>query len=172
MIQRLDENNKNYFNTSNEPFEVFGRLIPKFDGRVWTYEEELFSEPYIKTYPPDESTAEEYINSSEMETFLFFDGDICAGQICVRENWNKFTFIEDISVKEKYRRKGIGTALLNRASLWSAEHNLNGLMLETQDINLAACRFYQKYGMRLGAADNMLYYNFSTHSETALFWYK
>jgi streptothricin acetyltransferase len=46
-----------------------------------------------------------------------------------------------------------------------------GLMLGTQDINLAACRFYHHCGFKLGAVDTMLYWNFPTRDEKALFWY-
>lgn len=33
-------------------------------------------------------------------------------------------------------------------------------MPETQDVNLAACRFYSKSGFKIGAVDTMLYANF------------
>jgi streptothricin acetyltransferase len=46
-----------------------------------------------------------------------------------------------------------------------------GLMLETQDINLAACRFYHRCGFVLGAVDTMLYGNCRNKDEKALFWY-
>lgn len=45
-------------------------------------------------------------------------------------------------------------------------------MLETQDINLGACRLYIKNGFVLGSVDTMLYQNFKTREEKALFWYK
>jgi ribosomal protein S18 acetylase RimI-like enzyme len=44
-------------------------------------------------------------------------------------------------------------------------------MLETQDTNLAACRFYKKYGFILGGVDTMLYRNFENKDQKALFWY-
>jgi len=46
-----------------------------------------------------------------------------------------------------------------------------GLLAETQDTNLAACRFYHRYGFVLGGADTMLYANCSDSNEKALFWY-
>ena len=49
-----------------------------------------------------------------------------------------------------------------------------GLMLETQDLNLAACRFYVKTGFRIGGADTLLYEGLGTElaEERAIFWYK
>ena len=70
-----------------------------------------------------------------------------------------------------YRGKGIGHALINTAIEWAKQNNLCGLMLETQDVNLLACRFYSKLGMKIGAVDNMLYANFPTYNERAIFWY-
>ncbi len=55
---------------------------------------------------------------------------------------------------------------------WAREKGLAGFMLEVQDINLAACRMYRKYGFVLGSADNMLYHNTESRGDIALFWYK
>ncbi|MCY9136790.1 streptothricin N-acetyltransferase SatA, partial [Bacillus atrophaeus] len=66
---------------------------------------------------------------------------------------------------------GVGTALLNKASEWAKENHFSGLMLETQDINVSACHFYAKNNFVIGAVDTMLYSNFSTSNEYAIFWY-
>jgi len=51
--------------------------------------------------------------------------------------------------------------------------NLPGLMLETQNNNLAACAFYEKHGFRLGGIDRCLYQGLDPQSsEIALFWYR
>lgn len=42
-------------------------------------------------------------------------------------------------------------------------------MLETQDINVSACHFYAKNNFVIGAVDTMLYSNFSTSNENAIF---
>ena len=54
---------------------------------------------------------------------------------------------------------------------WTKNKNLKGIMLETQDVNIAACRFYQKYGFILGGVDTILFSNFKDHDQKALFWY-
>ncbi len=52
--------------------------------------------------------------------------------------------------------------------IWKKKHkNLHGLMLETQDNNLIACKFYHNCGFKIGSVDTMLYANF----EKAVFWY-
>jgi len=44
-------------------------------------------------------------------------------------------------------------------------------MLETQDVNLLACRFYLKNNFEIGAVDTKLYSNSKFKDETALFFY-
>jgi ribosomal protein S18 acetylase RimI-like enzyme len=60
---------------------------------------------------------------------------------------------------------------MDKAVEWTKEKKLKGIMLETQDTNLAACRFYKKYGFILGGVDTMLYGNFENKDQKALFWY-
>lgn len=60
---------------------------------------------------------------------------------------------------------------MDQAVQWAQQHKLAGLMLETQDVNAAACGFYARYGFIIGGVDNMLYSNFSTAAEQAIFWY-
>ena len=44
-------------------------------------------------------------------------------------------------------------------------------MLETQDNNLIACKFYHNCGFKIGSVDTMLYANFENNFEKAVFWY-
>ena len=54
---------------------------------------------------------------------------------------------------------------------WAQHQNLHGLMLETQDNNLIACKFYHNCGFKIGSVDTMLYANFENNFEKAVFWY-
>lgn len=155
----------------NQPFLVFGRLIPSLVNCKWTWTEELFETPYEKRYPDDETNYREFIDNPDKIVYAAYADDRCIGRIRLRRNWNKFCFIEDIEVDRRHRRMGIGRKLIDAAIGWAREGGMRGLMLETQDTNLAACRFYQRCGFELGAADTMLYRNFPDRDEIALFWY-
>lgn len=48
----------------------------------------------------------------------------------------------------------MGKMLMDVAVLWGKENGLYGVLLETQDVNLLACRFYLTYGFKLGGVDN------------------
>ncbi|HGI0158585.1 TPA: GNAT family N-acetyltransferase, partial [Streptococcus pyogenes] len=89
----------------------------------------------------------------------------------LRKNWNRYAYIEDIAVCKDFRGQGIGSALINISIEWAKHKNLHGLMLETQDNNLIACKFYHNCGFKIGSVDTMLYANFENNFEKAVFWY-
>jgi ribosomal protein S18 acetylase RimI-like enzyme len=61
---------------------------------------------------------------------------------------------------------------MDEAVVWAREKNLPGIRLETQSNNVAACRFYYRYGFRLGGFDRQLYAALGMeHPEVALYWY-
>ena len=158
---------------SNEPFQIIGRLIPRYENGVWSATEEIFGESYEKKYPDEETDYinNDFINSEDTAIYLYFRDGICAGNIYMWKTWNKYCYIENIDVRGDFRRQGIGKELIEQAVVWAKDRGLKGLRLETQDTNLIACRFYQKCGFVLGAVDNLLYRNFENHDEKALFWY-
>jgi streptothricin acetyltransferase len=170
MITKMTLFNMKDYKNSNECFVVSGRIIPTFKNNVWKYTEEIFSEPYFKKYEDDEIEIS-YIEEEGKVVFLYYLKNNCIGRIKIRSNWNGYALIEDIAVAKDYRKNGVGTALLNKAIEWAKEKHYSGLMLETQDINVSACHFYAKNHFLIGAVDTMLYSNFSTANEIAIFWY-
>jgi GNAT superfamily N-acetyltransferase len=54
----------------------------------------------------------------------------------------------DIRVRPDAR--GAGIPLLRNAANWSREHGCTQMKIETQNVNVSACRFYQRMGARLG----------------------
>jgi|LSQX01.1.fsa_nt_gb streptothricin acetyltransferase len=79
-------------NKPNQPFTVFGRLVPAFEGGKWTWTEKLFETPYEKLYPDDELDYTEYINNPDKMIFMAYVEYQCAGQIRLRRNWNKYCY--------------------------------------------------------------------------------
>ena len=57
----------------------------------------------------------------------------------------------DIRVHAEYRRQGVGSRLFRRAVDWAREKGCVSLKIETQNINVPACRFYASQGCKLGA---------------------
>ncbi|WP_055109691.1 GNAT family N-acetyltransferase [Paenibacillus ihumii] len=170
MIIKMRRSNLCDFNKPNERFVVSGRIIPKYENDHWTYTEEAFPEPYFKQYE-NEDIDTTYTEDPGKAVFLYYVDHMCIGQIRLRSNWNGYALIEDIGVSKDWRQQGIGTKLLKKGVQWAKENKHVGLMLETQDVNISACRFYASNSFIIGGVDSMLYSNFSNANEKAIFWY-
>lgn len=156
---------------ANQAFGIIGELMPFFSDGKWTADEKLYNKPYEKRYSDDEIDLNDYIKRSDKAIYLAYSEGECVGRIRLSKHWNKYCFIEDIAVAKKYRGKGVGGRLIKIAGKWAEKNGLFGLMLETQNTNLLACRFYFKQGFVLGAVDTELYSGFG-NSEYGLFFYK
>ena len=72
----------------------------------------------------------------------------------------------------EFRGKGVGMALMTHAIEWARMQEFPGMMLETQNNNVPACKLYEKCGFVLGGFDQYAYKNFpESKNEIALYWY-
>jgi len=157
----------------NEPYSVTGRLKVEYRDNMWEYTEDLCCEPMGRMIDNSYIDPTDYLNSDDRTIFFAYDeSDKCIGEIRLRRNWNSYCFIEDVAVKRVMRLKGVGRKLLEVAEMWAKSRNLKGFMLETQDSNLIACRFYIKNNFILGGIDNTIYSNSEGNKDIALIWYK
>ncbi|KOP67369.1 hypothetical protein AMS62_20575 [Bacillus sp. FJAT-18019] len=170
MIRKMTQANITDYNKSCDGFTIIGRIVPRYEDGIWSYTEEIFKEHYNKQYELDDID-DSYIEDEDKAVYFYYEEDRCIGQIRLNTNWNGFGLVEEIYVAKGIRNKGIGTALLNQAEEWARQNQLIGLMLETQDVNLLACRFYAKHSFVIGAVDTMLYSKFPSAHEKAVFWY-
>ncbi len=76
----------------------------------------------------------------------------------------------DLRVHPEYRNQGVGHELFAHALGWAQKRNCRSLIVETQNINVPACRFYARQGCELGSINKHAYYG--TLNETQLLWYR
>ena len=76
----------------------------------------------------------------------------------------------DLRVDPTYRRRGVGGTLLAAVERWAAERGVNRLLVETQDVNVPACRFYASHGFQLDGVTPRAYE--SLPDETRIIWRK
>jgi GNAT superfamily N-acetyltransferase len=80
----------------------------------------------------------------------------------------------DIRVSLGSRRGGIGKGLFHAAVDWARKRNCDLLKIETQNVNVGACRFYAAMGCELGAVNRFAYLGScgaSHPDEVQLVWY-
>lgn len=148
-------------------FRVAQRLVPSLqDGRLG-YRIQALEQAYEKSY------ADEPDDEPSDLIRLAYSGEQAIGRIDLSRGWNGLAVIDNLVVDRAWRRSGAATALIGDAVAWARAEGLAGLMLETQDSNVAACRLYERCGFVLMGFDGGLYRALpGAADELALFWYR
>ena len=76
----------------------------------------------------------------------------------------------DLRVAPAVRGRGVGQALFAAAARWAADRGCSWLKVETQNVNVPACRFYARQGCTLGAIHRLAYPTLP--DEAQLLWYR
>jgi GNAT superfamily N-acetyltransferase len=76
----------------------------------------------------------------------------------------------DIRVAPEARGRGVGFGLFRAVEAWASARGCKLLKIETQNINVPACRFYARQGCVLGAINRFAYRELP--EEVQLLWYK
>jgi GNAT superfamily N-acetyltransferase len=86
------------------------------------------------------------------------------------EGRDDLALIWDIRVAPSPRHQGVGSALMRAVEAYALTVECVAIKVETQDINVPACRFYMHHGFELHAAIPHAYPE--CPDETMLLWYK
>ncbi len=168
-IRKMDETPAHLFNQFNRIFNVSSKVVLDMTHGKLTWAVTPV-EPYEKEIPIEDVDPATFINSEDKVIFLAEVEGKLAGQIKLITWWNGYAYIDDLIVNPEFRGQGVGRALMEAAIQWSRERRFPGIMLETQDDNVAACKLYESCGFVLGGFDQYTLKNFKPN-ETALFWY-
>ncbi len=114
-------------------------------------EKECFSQPWSENALSDEL-------KNENSHFLVAVCDEVAGYIGVQEICGE-AYITNVAVFEKYRKLGIGRALIRAACDGAQSRNCEFITLEVRESNIPARRLYEKHGMRMYARRKNYYQN-------------
>ena len=142
---------------------------PKTPGKFLLNERQL-SRPYVKDYdaiegerPTDWAKRFDVSNWRMFEAYIddrHVGGAVVALRtegVTILEGRDDLAVIWDIRVSPSVRERGIGTALLHAAENWAQEQGYRSLRVETQNINVAACRLYVAQGCALTAVNRGAY---------------
>ena len=86
------------------------------------------------------------------------------------EDRSDLAVVWDLRVSPHARRRGVGAALFAATEQWAAGRGCRRLKVETQNINVPACRLYASRGCTLGAIHRFAYPDLP--EEVQLLWYK
>ena len=154
----------------DESFVVDAMLVLQAQDNRITYTVQPVP-PYRKTYRKEEENL--YPGEGDRTAFVACVDETRAGRLLIKKSWNNLAYIDDLCVDTAYRGHGIGAGLMACAEEWARRSQLPGLMLETQNINTAACRLYARCGYTLCGFDTHLYKALpNVQDEIALYWYK
>lgn len=146
--------------------------------------EEPVVPPYVKDYDDQGEDVVGWPGQFDVSHWAFFlaiQGERAVGGATVAANSPGVNMLEgrhdlavlwDIRVHPEERGRAIGTRLFRRAAGWAREQGYRQLKVETQNVNVPACRFYARQGCELGVIHRYAYAKSpSLAHETMLLWY-
>jgi streptothricin acetyltransferase len=86
------------------------------------------------------------------------------------QDWNDTAVLMNLMIDLDYRRQGLGQRLWFRCLDFARKAEVRAIMIETQNTNLAACKFYERMGCELVGINSAFYTNNGYETEVALFW--
>ena len=143
--------------------------------------------PYVKDYDAVSEDGERVLDlprrwdMSKWGVFLAVEGEKNVGGAAVAvatpgmdmlEGRTDLACLWDIRIHPDARRRGIGSELLTHAVNWARCQGLRRLKIETQNVNVPACRFYASQGCELGVIHRFGYMGCARVAhEAMLIWY-
>ncbi|WP_095099467.1 GNAT family N-acetyltransferase [Pseudomonas sp. Irchel 3A5] len=170
-IRVADECFEDYILNSEFTFTVSGYAAVQVGQRVEQWQVEAV-EPYSKNYGIDSQEFCDHRDAADSTVMVAWLGERAVGHMVLSRHWNGFAHVDELAVDASARRNGVARSLLDVAQFWTRKQNLPGIMLETQNNNLAACRLYEQYGFVVGGVDHLRYRAIDPQTrESAIFWY-
>jgi streptothricin acetyltransferase len=152
-------------------FAVTQELVAPFDDACVERPVALAS-PYRKRYDVDFDEMRGLLHASDTAVFAAKVAGRAVGYLIVARCWSGYGIVEDVAIDAAHRGHGLARRLMDAAGGWAKALGMPGLRLETQSNNVAACRFYRRYGFTLGGHDRHLYRALHPGTtEVALYWY-
>lgn len=148
--------------------------------------EKAVASAYYKDYDTQEAEASpiywpRQFDLTNWGLFLAMDGEktiggaavaLHTGGVNLLEDRDDLAVLWDIRVRPECRGRGGGAALFRYAVQWARDRGCSQLKIETQNVNVPACRFYARMGCELGMIHRFGYAAVPQCAhEAMLFWY-
>lgn len=145
--------------TFSEYYDV--KIKADTSGFTAVFERKAFSVP-VKHSPeaydyPDRLFAPHWPGASAYG--IFDEGSLTGAIEIYPEKWSDRLRVTELWCSEKYRKRGRGKALMDKAKEYAVKHGFRMIILETQSCNVNAIDFYLSQGFRLAGFDAYCYSN-------------
>lgn len=168
VIREIDAAHNKDARIPNQPFEIWGRMIPSIDHGKWSYEVEKNEKPTRDCFPD-----ERYNVTKDDATFLgAYDGDTCVGLAVLRKDMFRYLYLDDLKVNRDYRGQGVGGKLIEACMHKAEKLGMQGVYTIGQDTNASACLFYLKHGFDISGFDNRSYRGTAQEDSANIFFYR
>ena len=170
-IRVIEADRRQDINIPNDPFPLYGRMIPSYVDEQWRYDVVNFEEDAVSEMCfPDEHY--DYDAMRGDHTFIgAYDGEKCVGLAILRDAWLRYLYLYDLKVSRAYRRQGVARALIEKAKEISVARGYRGLYTQGQDNNLSACLFYIQSGFVIGGFDSNVYKGSNQEGKSDIIFY-
>lgn len=145
--------------------------------------ERVLAAPYVKDYDAREGVSPRRLaqnfDMSKWGVFAAHRGGARVGGAIVAfdtpgvemlEGRRDLAVLWDLRVAPDARGQGVGSALFRAAEAWAVARGCRQIKVETQNVNVPACRFYARQGCALGGVDRFAYPDLP--GEVRLLWFK
>ena len=171
-IRLIDAAHKEDILLKNDPFPLYGRMVPSYMDKHWNYSIEKFPpEQCSEMCFPDEPYS--YDEMAESTDFIgaYQDG-VCVGLAILEKSFFKYLYLSDLKVTASCRKLGIGKMLVEKCMELAKGKKMQGVSLTVQDNNLSACLFYLNAGFRIGGMDTEIYNGTSQEGKADITMYR
>lgn len=153
IIRKLDNAHALDARLPNQPFQLWGRVIPTLQDGKWSYRVQKSNQIGEDCFPDEEYD----VTRDDRIFFGAYSEEQCVGLAVLRKEWYRYLYLDDLKVNADLRGHGIGGTLIEAAMEEAKALGLHGVYTICQDTNASACLFYLKHGFTIGGFDNRVY---------------
>lgn len=166
-IKKITANNKNDINLPNQPFKIWGKLIPSLNNGKWDYKIHKFAKTSQQCFPN-----ENYQYNSNLIYIGAYDNNRCIGLAIFSKSMFNYLYLDDLKIDIDYRRRNIGSQLIDAGLSEAKQLNLQGIYTIAQDNNLSACLFYLNNKFEIGGFNNRDYRGTVQEGKADIYFYR
>ena len=170
-IRIIDKYSQADINIKNEPFEIYGKMIPSLTDGNWEYKIVTYAQSDVTemTFPDEDYDFEKM--SKDCVFVGAYEKEKCVGLAIWQKEWHKYLYLYDLKVNRDQRGKGIGAQLIEHGKRLAEQYGHRGIYTVGQDNNLNACRFYLKCGFEIGGFNDHVYNGTSQQGKGDIYFY-